>query len=157
MLTGDIETVKAAIAADLASSGFTDVLAAVNAEKNDGYTTPGPAAVYDYERAALEAYPAVELQGLTTTYEVDDDVKAATHQIAIVWTQVGDNEQTVTKDVERLVRATRDRLWRSVLGGQVGLAPMLVMSEDYSALAPSAQGQPFMKGGRLIVAATTLT
>lgn len=155
-MTGDIESVKTAIAAALNGTGFTDALAAVNVDKNDGYTTPGPAVGYPYERAVLEAYPAFELVGLATGYGEDEDLKKATHQIAVLWTVAGDNEATLTTDVERLVRATRDLLWRSVLGGQVGLAPMLVVSDDYSPLAPG-NGHPFMKGGRVIVSATTLT
>jgi hypothetical protein len=156
-VAGDVEAVKKTLATWLASSRFSDALAAVNAEQNDGYTTPGLQAVYGYERAVIEAYPAVELQGLRTDYAQDDDLKNATHSIAIVFTQVGDNEAAVTTDVERLVRAARDMCWRSVLDAQEGLAPLVVVSEDYSALAPDPNGNPFMKGGRLIVAAQTLT
>lgn len=154
-MTGDIETVKQGIAAALASSAFTDALAAVNAEQGGAYATPPPAVIYPYERAVPETYPAIELQGLTSTYNVEDDVKQVTHRIAVVVTQVGDNEQTITTDIERLVRATRDLLFRSVLDGQRGLAPMLIESENYSALAPNPRTGALMKGGMVVLAATT--
>lgn len=155
-MSGDMEAVKTALAKWLSGPQYSDALAAVDAEKGDGNVTPGLQAVYAYERTKLEAYPAVELQGLRTDYAADDDVKQATHAIAIVFTQVGDNEETITREVERLIRAARDLFWRSVLDGQEGLTPILVTSEDYSPLAP-AIGAPFQKGGHLIVAATTLT
>lgn len=154
-MTGDIETVKKGIAAALGSSAFTDVLAAVNAEQGDGYTTPPPSVIYPYERAVPETYPAIELQGLTSTYNVDDDVKAVTHRIAVVVTQVGDNEQSITTDIERLVRAIRDLLFRSVLDAQRGLAPILIESENYSALTPNPKTGALVKGGMVVLSATT--
>lgn len=153
-MTGDIETVKAAIAAALLSADFATALAAVDTEKNDGSTTPGPAFGYPYERAVLEGYPAFELQGLQTTYNSNGDVKEATHQIGVVWTLAGDNEAVLTQVLERLVRATRDFLWRSTLSGQIGLAPMLVKSENYSALQPGTN-TPLLKGCVVIIEATT--
>jgi hypothetical protein len=128
----------------------------VNAEKNDGYTTPGCRRSTPTSGRSSKRIRRWSCRGCARTTRQDDDLKNATHAIAIVFTQVGDNEATVTTDVERLVRAARDLFWRSVLDAQEGLAPILVVSEDYSALAPG-NGYPFMKGGRLIVAATTLT
>lgn len=160
-MVGDIESVKTELAAVLANTAtaidrfgatkyFNDALDTVNAEKNDGHVTPYPASIYPYERAVIESYPAVELQGLVTTYQPEDDVKAGTQRVAVVWTVVGDNEASVTTDVERLVRATRDVLWRSLLSADLGLAPIHVESEDYSALAPGGPN-PFMKGGRVVL------
>ena len=151
-MTPDIETVKKAVAALLGTSGFADALAAVNADQNDGYTTPGLAAIYPYERLVPEAYPVVELQGLNGVYDVGEDVKDLTHRFAIVVTQVGDNEATVTTDVERLLRAIRDFLWRSTLNGLT--APVLIGEENYSQLA-AARDHPFVKGGMLILTAQT--
>jgi hypothetical protein len=154
-LVGDVESVKAAIADVCASAVFGDQLAVVNAEKNDGHTTPGLAVIYSYERMTPETYPCLEIIGLNGTYTPEDDVKEVTHRIALVFTVVGDNEQTVTSDVERLVRTARDVFWRSVLGGLVGLEPMHVETEDYSELIKPNDG-PFIKGGKLILAAATL-
>lgn len=155
-MTGDIETVKKGIAEALASPAFAAALTAVNVEQDDGYTTAAPAVIYPYERAVPEAYPVFELQGLSTAYDPNDDVKNATHRIAVVCTQVGDNEASITTDVERLIRAARDLLWRSVLNADRGLAPMLVESENYSQLTPNPNGDgTFVKGGMLILSAET--
>lgn len=154
-VVGDVESVKAVIATIAGSTVFSDQLAAVNAEKNDGYTSAGLAAIYDYERAEIEAYPCLEIVGLTETYNPDEDVKDDTIRVALIFTVVGDNEQTLTKDVERLMRTARDVFWRSVLNGAVGAAPVTVETGDYSELT-RGQNQPFMKGGRLILAVPTL-
>lgn len=154
-MPGDIEDVKAGVALWIASSRFTDALAAVNAEKADGYTTPDPRAVYAYERAVLENFPAAEVIGLNTVYEPDSDVKAATHRISVVWTQVGDTEATVATDVERLVRATVDAFWRSVLDGRRALKPIGVDHDDYSQLDSGRENGAFMKGGSVILICET--
>jgi hypothetical protein len=164
---GDIESVKKEIAAVLKNTTgainqfgtavfFNATLDAVNTEKADGRTTPYPAEIWEYEKAALGAYPAAELQALTTQYAPEDDVKIASHRIAVVWTVVGDNEATVTTDIERLVRTTRDVFWRTVLAADLGGIPMVVESEQYSALAP-ALGQPFMKGAQVMLIAGAIS
>ncbi len=155
-MRGDIEDTKATLASWLLSSRFTDKLTAVNVEKNDGYSTDAPAKVYPHPRAELEAYPAAQLLGFNTVYDLDDEAKTATHRIGVQWTVVGDREDHVTSDVERLMRATRELFWRSSLGGEVNAAPILIESEDYSELLPGSAGQPLAKAGMTTLLVTTI-
>lgn len=158
MEVGDIESVKAKLVTWIQSSRFTDCLDAVNTEKDpsgEGYQTPAPTSIYGYEREVPESYPAIVLRGLGTVYDNSSAAKQATHRIAVLVFQVADTEARVTQDVERLVRALRDLLHRSVLDGSLVLMPILLEAEEYSDLLPADGGNPLMKGALLSIAATT--
>jgi hypothetical protein len=162
---GDLETIVAAIAAALSGPVFADLLAAVDIALNlrdaDGnvIATPAPAAVYGYERAELEAYPAAEIIGVETVYDPQADEAAGTHRIGIDWTQLGDNEQTVTRDVQRLVLATRLFFRRNLIAEAavaLGIGPVLIESEGYGRLARAeTAGNPLVKSGHVVLAVSS--
>lgn len=152
---GDVESITQGLAAALASERFRAVIAGVDIARNTGATTPWQGAIgsiYAYERANLEVYPAAEVIAAQATYDTDADEAAAVHRISIDWTQVGDDEQTVTRDIQRLVLATRIFFRHSVLDGSFGIGPMLVEFEDYTHLSPGTGAHAFLKGGLLILA-----
>lgn len=160
-MTGDIQDVKHAIARELLGPDFLIVLAAVDAEK--GVTaTPGPAAVFEGEKANLNGvgYPVAEVIGVSTIYDpASEQAKAATHEVQVVWTQAGDDELVITAQLERLVRATRDFFWppsgpRVLIG--INAAPLELVREEYTALMP-AKDHPFVKGSGTTLRVPTLS
>ncbi len=163
-MLGDIEDVKHQIALLLASasagangSTFAQNLAALDTEKNDGVTTPSPAEIHETERAQLTNYPGCLLIARDTNYDLEagPTLQDGTHLLEVVWFQVGDDEAVVTKQVERLVRATRLTLWGTTFGGAINAAPLQVIRDNYADLAPSGE-TAFLKGGRTFVAVATL-
>lgn len=153
---GDVESVTAAIAAALRSADFAQLLANVDAAENTGDDTPAPKVVYAYERAQLEKFPAAEVIALNTAFNPQADEAAGAHRILVDWTQIGDSEARITREVQRLVLATRLFFRRSVLQGDYALAPMTIEFEDYSRIEPLQNApQPFLKGGRVVLVAET--
>lgn len=161
-MKGDIQDVKAALKLELASSAFLAVLAAVDAEKRVTSATPGPTQVFAGEKFVKsdQGYPVAEIVGVRTIYaETEEHAKAAVHEVQIIWTQVGDDEMTITAEIERLVRGTRDYFWPStgpiVLPG-VNAGPLEIASEEYVELMP-AKDHPFVKGSATTLRIPTIT
>lgn len=155
---GDVESVVEAMASALRSTSFTDILAAIDARLDQGQelprATPGPAAVYGYERATPEAYPCAEVVIVQSEIDEDADEAKSTHRITIDWTVVGDDEEVVTRDVQRLVLATRLGFRRGVLDGMRAIGPMTIQFEDYSRLE-QGRDHPLLKGGRVMFSPVT--
>jgi hypothetical protein len=167
-VVGDIADVKHALAVRLTSDDFATALAAVDDEKADGIATPVPTAVFESEKVNLSdvGYPVGELIAVKTVYEQQGDAKLAVHEIHIFWTQTGDDELTITQNVERLVRATRDLFWptdpmtgvtQRISLPEVHSGPIVFVSEDYTALAPKVNKTGFVKGSWTVLLVTTVT
>lgn len=162
-MLGDIQDVKHALALVLGGPEFLTVLAAVDAEKAVSIATPGPTQVFEGEKTTLtdQGFPVAEIIGNRTLYNSDSEqAKDATHEIQVMWTHVGDDELTITAQLERLVRATRDVLWPAeglrVLPG-VNACPTEILSEEYTALMPTTQARQFVKGSATTMRVRTLT
>ena len=161
-MKGDIQDVKHEVALALRSAGFLSVLAAVDLEKGITPATPGPTSVFEGEKAVKDdqGFPVVEVIGVRTLYATDDQqTKDATHEINVVWTQVGDDELMITAQLERLVRATRDFFWPTngpSLLTTLATVPITVVSEEYTALMPG-RIHPFLKGSATTLRIGTLT
>lgn len=161
-MRGDIEDVKHELALLLLAPSFVALLTAVDAEKTTGVVTPPPAAIFEGEKVTKSAagYPVAEVIGLRTAYDgTSQQSKVAIHDVQIAWTHVGDDELTITTQVERLVRATRDMVWPH--DGPVNLpalasAPIELLSEEYSELFKGTD-HPFVKGSITILRVTTLS
>jgi hypothetical protein len=134
----------------------------VDAEKGTSIVTPPPAVVFEGEKAVLtgQGYPVCEVIGLRTVYDpASNQAKVAMHEVQISWTHVGDDELTVTTQVERLVRATRDLFWPAA--GPIALTnlaspPIEFLSEEYSELF-KGKDFPFIKGSMTVLRVTTLS
>lgn len=164
-LNGDIEDVKRVLAQQLRSAAFLALLAAIDAEKGDGSTTPAPTYIAEGERANPmgQVYPVGAVIGARTAYATDANVeKDAAHEIQILWTMTGDDELAITRILERLVRATRDLFWPPGSSGlvlpELSNAPLIVRGDEYSALLPTDEHPPFIKAAatQLLVATYTL-
>jgi hypothetical protein len=158
-MLGDIEDVKREIKKLIVAASFADACAAVDAEKNAVdqrtvvTTAPEPASVWTTSRRAKQnwTFPICEVLGHTTVYDQNSSrAKGMTHTVGINWTQVGDDEETITTQLERLVRATRDTFWPDGSEGihlqAVMSAPVQLLSEEYAPLLPSNQSGAFVKG-----------
>lgn len=161
-MRGDIEDTKFEVAQLLRSAAFLTLLTAVDVEKSTGIVTPGPAAVFEGEKAVKtgQGYPVVEVIGVRTVYQPESSqAKAATHEVQISWTHVGDDELTIATQVERLVRATRDLLWPAAGPAELtalASAPIELVSEEYTELFKGKEF-PFVKGALTVVRVTTLS
>lgn len=159
-MTGDLQSVKHVLAQLLASTQFLEALTAVDTEKGVSPATPGPTQVFEGEKFITtdQGYPVVEVIGIRTLYDsTSQQAKVASHEVHLVWTQVGDDELTITAQLERLVRATRDLFWPlegAVTLPTVNSGPVEVVSEEYSQLMP-AQGHPFVKGAVTVLHVST--
>lgn len=164
MPVGDMESAKHEIALLLAAATFATLLTAIDAEKAQAsgstVTTSAPAAAAIFEGAVNSqkegsGYPVVEIIGHKTDYdEADQQVDSGTHEIGIYWTHVGDDELTITTQLERLVRATRQTC-RNALLSAIQSAPVQVVSEEYTALMPTKTAGIFVKSSQTIVRVRT--
>lgn len=158
---GDIEDAKRAVAERLRSAQFLDLLAAIDARKG-GATTPPPVSIFEGEKAVAvdEGYPVGAVVGARTAYSTDANVeKDAAHEIQVVWTDTGDDELVMTRNLERLVRATRDLFWPAGTSGlvlqEIRSAPVIVRGDEYSALMPTDEHGPFIKAASTQLLITT--
>lgn len=150
MLAG-IQDVKHEVALLLADVSFLTALAIVDSEKGITDATPGPTTVFEGEKFVKtgQGFPVVEVIGIRSVYAPDSQqAKVAVHELQVAWTHVGDDELTITAQIERLVSATRAVFW-PVLGPvclpAANSGPIEVVSDEYSQLMP-ALGHPFVKG-----------
>lgn len=155
---GDIEDAKRELALVLAAQEFLDVLAAVDAEKGDAApTTPGPTSVFEgaKEVKSGQGFPVVEVIGRRTVYDTEaEQSKDAVHEVSIFWTHCGDDELTIGRHLERLVRATRDVFWNRSLSA-IASFPVEVGTEEYSPLMPG-ESHPFVKASETVVRVRTI-
>lgn len=161
-MRGDIQDVKQAIAQALRSQSFLNVLAAVDAEKVVAMATPGPTQVFEGAKVVKtdQGFPVAEVIGVTTTYDATtEQAKVAVHEIQVIWTHVGDDELTITAQLERLVRATRDLFWPPegpVVLPNVASAPLQLVREEYTALMQGL-AHPFVQASGTTMQVPTLT
>ena len=159
---GDIEDVERAIAQRLRSAAFRDVLAAVDAGKGDGTTTPGPVSVFEGEKVVQrgEGYPVAHVIGIRTAYASDPNIdKERAHQVQVEFTQTGEDETAIKRHLQRLVRATVEFFWPAGTPGitleELRTTPVIVRDEEYSALGLTDEHPPFIKAASLQLLVTT--
>lgn len=147
---GDAEDVKRTLKRMIEGPEFIAKLASVVTTKGDGTWPTLPVTVYAEERLTHDRFPMAELIVYRSSFDDEEWVKKTVHQIGVRWTAVGPDEVTVTRQVERLVRATTDLLWMSNLDMLVQSGPIRVTDEDYSPLLPTAT-HPFVKSGLVLL------
>lgn len=163
-MAGDVEDAKHQIALKLQSDDFLNALAAIDIEKDDGTSTAQPTQIFEGEKVNISdsGYPVCELIAYRSRYDVNTDAKDVVHEVHIFWTQAGDDELTITRDLERLMRATRDVFWpqgaqRDPFIGTNWSTPLILVSEDYTHLAPKINKTGFIKGSWMVVLVHTIS
>lgn len=132
-------------------------LARLNAAFNDGVIAEPPMAYSTAETATIEGFPWVEFIGVRSVPKGRDEyVQEYEHEISIIWTIIGFDEQIIVKQIERSILATRNILWRGQLDGST--MPIRSGAEDYSMLGHTKPGfaAPLIKGGAITVYITGL-
>jgi hypothetical protein len=79
-----------------------------------------PEFVYTEDIAKPDGYPCCELIAILTRDQVTSTAVALENEISCQWTVNGDDEQTMGREVKRLVEATRDTLRSATLLPQAG-------------------------------------
>lgn len=125
-----------------------------------GVAAPPPFVIYRAVKAgpnSIDGFPCGELDGDESVPEdASGTVEDLNHRIAVLWTLVGDDEETLTDQVEVYVLATRRTLSSAHLPG-VGNVPVVVGRENYSRLARVKDlAQPLVKGAALEVIVGTI-
>lgn len=158
---GDIGTVKAALKTLLTGPDFERELVAVEARFTDGITVERlPASqVKESEHEGIPGtFPTCEIFG--TGSIADNSVEYAdknSHAISIMFWANGDDEETVTKKVERYLLATRKLIRSETLMPMIGCFPVVRGDESYGLVGKkSGLAQPFVKAGAITFTVSTI-
>ena len=126
----------------LLSAEFAAVVQEI-AEAFDGLVIPlASMVVYTHERTvAPEKFPAAELLGIGSSPVGESSAQRYHHAIDVMWTMSGHDEDTIVKQLEGLILATRRFTFRRTLPMGDYAAPIIPGGEDYGPLVSSRRGQ----------------
>lgn len=129
------------------------VLAAADAEANDGFTTPPPATVFTFESAGTQEYPTIEMIVQNSRKKVDSAADVYEHRVMMAVTIAGDDEETLTRNCERYVWALRkfgtDHIDRDMPDPEDAVDQIICGAEAYTPLLrgkDTGVEYPFVKG-----------
>ncbi|HYE86259.1 MAG TPA: hypothetical protein VEA16_07880 [Vicinamibacterales bacterium] len=158
---GDIGTVKDALKTLLTGPDFERELVTVEARFGDGLTVPRVPGheVKTSEREGVPAqFPTVEIVGEVS--DPDQQVDYADlygHAIAVIVWMNGDDEETVTKLVERYLLAVRKTIRSESLMPMIGCRPVVRGREQYGVVGrKSGLAHPFVKAGSISFTVATI-
>lgn len=146
----DIGAVKAALKAWHEGPELIAILQAIDAEYHDWLTLERPAHVATAELNVPPIFPLVEILGVESRPWQDGDSSAFDfdHEVLVMWTVLGDDEERVTAALERSLLATMRLCFHQLLP-DVGNVPIKPGVVNY-APATATQGglpKPFIKMG----------
>lgn len=136
-------------------------LANADAVAADGVTTPPPYEIHTTEKVDLGGLPSLELIVTDSTSIADSFSQIYRHRVVIGVTVGGDDEETVSTQVERylwvLRKIARDTQLTDV-SEQYGTGPLDTGGEQYTPLQqrPETVESPFVKGAFIEVFVTTV-
>jgi hypothetical protein len=158
---GDIGTTKDVLKTLLLGPDFERKLVQVEARFSDGLSVPrlAESQVKTSEMESVPAqFPWCEIVGQQS--DPDNEVEYAdknTHRIDIVYWANGDDEETVTKLVERYLLAVRKMIRNETLMPRMGCLPIVRASERYGVVGQKpGLTHPFVKAGAISFAVTTI-
>lgn len=161
-MNDSITTVKQLLKSEwLASDEFTTILETLTTEiAIDGFVVTPPAVIYTHERASAmpSQFPAVELLGLSSQPMGDSSAFQYRHNIDVLWTVAGDDEERVVRMVEALILGTRRLTYRRLLPMPDGTtAPVIPGAENYGPLLSRRHRaqQPLVKGATIRIVVPT--
>lgn len=124
-------------------------LGEADAAVNNGVVTPKVFEIYTTERESLDGYPSLELIATSSRPLRDSHAQIYEHRVVVGFTLAGDNEATLTEQVERYMWSIRaiSRDAYSSPDGPIG--PVDAGIEQYTPLDKRQAGAewPFVKGG----------
>jgi hypothetical protein len=136
---------------------FENKAAQADADANDGVTTPFPAKIYTTEKMSVDDYPAIEMVPDESNPQGESLVEMYRHRIVVGFTLVGDDEETLTTQVERYMWVLR-HLMRDTHVIPDPIGPVDTGTEKYELMQQTPPGMeiPFVKGGVIEVFYTTI-
>lgn len=160
-LFGDIGTVKDALKTLTIGPDFERELVAVEARFADGLTLPRiPASeVRTSEREGVPAqFPTLEIVGESSDPDVQVDyADSYGHQLAAIFWATGDDEETVTKIVERYLLAFRRMVRNEALMPMIGCRPVVRGREQYGVVGRKpGVSNVFVKAGSISFTVATI-
>jgi hypothetical protein len=134
------------------------VLAGADAAAADGIVTPPPYEVHTTDKADLGGLPSLELIVTDSTPTVDSFSQIFRHRLVIGVTVGGDDEETMSIQLERYMWALRKIARDTHLVPVEGTAPLDTGGEQYTPLQqrPETVENPLVKGAFLEVFVTTV-
>jgi len=160
-LFGDIGSVKAALKILVIGPDFERELVAVEARFADGLSLPRipEAEVRTSEREGVPAqFPTLEIVGEASDPNIEVEyADAYGHAIAAIFWAMGDDEETVTKIVERYILAFRRMLRSETLMPMIGCRPVVRGREQYGVVGRKpGVSNVFVKAGSISFTVATI-
>lgn len=159
-LTGPIAHVTAAKRAlkALLEDRLPALLAQADLDENDGVTTPPPAEIHRSDVSAAGDYPAIELIATNSQALGDSNAQVMKHRVAVGVSVAGDDEETMTAQLERYLWAIRRIARDTVLAPDSVSGPIDSGDEQYSPLGALDNDleRPFVKAGFIELFLTTV-
>lgn len=128
-------------------------------EADDGVTTPHPHVVYTSEKQGIEGFPSIEIQAIRSSPNGDSFAQVYKHQLTLVITVNGDDEEKLATFAERYIWAIRQLCHDTLMADYDGppTGPLTVGEEGYAfANEPGGVELPFVVGAFMFVTATTV-
>jgi len=132
---------------------MTALLATADAEANDGVITPPLRGVFTNETAGTQEYPCIEMVVQGSDKIVDSVADEYRHQVAITITLGGDDEFTMTRQLERYLWVLRkfgqDHIDRDMPDPEDAVDVIICGNESYMPLVRgvgTGVESPFVKG-----------
>lgn len=118
-----------------------------DSEADDGVTTPPPAEFHRTDVQGLGAFPAIELLASPSVPQGNSYAQILRHRVMVGVTLVGDDEETLTVQVERYVWAIRRVARDTALAPGCPTGPIDTGKEAYTPMVKRDVEIPFVKGG----------
>lgn len=120
--------------------------------------TPPPAEIHTTDKADIGDLPSLELIVTDSTPTVDSFSRIYRHRVVIGVSVGGDDEETISKQIERYLWAMREVARDSHLTPIEGTGPVDTGGEQYTPLQqrPETVESPFVKGAFIEVFVTTV-
>jgi hypothetical protein len=150
-VTGVKRSIKARLAEHLPL-----MLQRADLEADDGVTTPVPYRIYTTEKWELEGFPAIEITVISSRPTQDTHAQVMEHRIPIAVTLTGDDEETLTVQVERYIWAIRQIVRDVLLAPHPDNAPIDLGDETYTPLDNKGLERVFLKGAWVELIVTTV-
>jgi hypothetical protein len=133
-------------------------LAAADAAGNDGVTTPVPFEIHTTDKADLGGLPSLELIVTDSTPLVDSFARIYRHRLVIGVSIGGDDEETVSIQIERYLWCLRAIVRDLHVTPIEGTGPVDTGGEQYTPLQyrPETVELPFVKGAFIELFVTTV-
>lgn len=117
-------------------------------EASDGVTTPPPYEIARTDKETFNGFPAIELVATGSNSITDSSAQVYRHRVVAQFTLTGDDEETLTVQVERYMWAIR-QVARNSRVSPPPWGPVDSGSEEYTLVEqrPTGLEVPFVKGG----------